>query len=47
LPNAVVLSNDKIERGYYDYSGKKGNNDVVMSIYLNNSKVTGLYATRV
>jgi len=44
LPNAVVLSNDKIERGYYDYSGKKGNNDVVMSIYLNNSKVTGLYA---
>ncbi|AZT89558.1 hypothetical protein ELD05_02095 [Caldicellulosiruptor changbaiensis] len=46
LKSTFVLSNDKIEKGYYDYSGKKGNNDVVMSIYIDNSKVKGLYVCK-
>ncbi|ADQ03938.1 hypothetical protein Calow_0349 [Caldicellulosiruptor owensensis OL] len=47
LKSTLVLSNDKnekIEKGYYDYSGKKGSKDIIMSIYINNSKITGLYA---
>ncbi|WPX09665.1 hypothetical protein [Anaerocellum danielii] len=44
LPDKHVLSNNKIAKGYYDYSGKKGSNNIIMSIYLNNSKVAGLYA---
>jgi len=28
LPNTIVLSNNKIEKGYYDYSGKKGSKDI-------------------
>lgn len=44
LPVQIVLSNNKVEKGYYDYSGKKGNKEIIMSIYIDNSKVTGLYA---
>ena len=47
LKSTLVLSNDKndkIEKGYYDYSGKKGSKDIIMSVYINNSKITGLYA---
>ncbi|PBC89572.1 hypothetical protein B0S90_0685 [Caldicellulosiruptor bescii] len=44
LKSTFVLSNDKDEKDYYDYTGKKGKKNIVMSIYINNSKVTGLYA---
>lgn len=46
LKSIFVLSNDKnekIEKGYYDYSGKKGSKDIIMSIYINNLKIIGFY----
>ncbi|ADQ47063.1 hypothetical protein Calkro_2228 [Caldicellulosiruptor kronotskyensis 2002] len=47
-PALIVLSSAKIEdaeieKGYYDYIGKKGKKDIVMSIYIDNPKVKGLY----
>lgn len=44
LSNNFVFGNVKIEKAYYDYVGKKGNNDIIMSIYINNSKILGAYS---